>query len=105
MAILVFSAAPPRYRLEWDGALFELVARRSGLRTEVVLLRDGLPVGEGSGAGRVLLPVAPEPAGDQDGAAPTSPSVLVLGVLPGTISRAFLLVPKPGEGEGAGGAA
>ncbi|MGH4026050.1 MAG: hypothetical protein ACRDRV_15855 [Pseudonocardiaceae bacterium] len=105
MDTVVSSAAQTRYRLEWDGAMLELVARRAGLRTEAVLLRDGRPVSEGSGAGRVLLPVAPESDGDQDGAARGSPSVLVLSVLPGTISRAVLLVPKPGAGDGSDGPA
>lgn len=103
---MVSSATPLRYRLEWDGTTLELVARRAALRTEVVLLRDGEPVGEGSGTGRLLLPVpqeAGEPDGDRDGAARRPPTVLALSVLPGTISRAFLLVPKPGDAEGSGG--
>lgn len=73
-----------------------------------MLLRDGRPVGEGTGAGRVLLPL-PQPHGGQphggqadDHDAGAQPSVLVLSVLPGTITKALLLVPKPDAAEPAG---
>ena len=68
---------------------------------------DGDQVGEASGIGRVLtpLPVATpatvgsttEPnAGQSDGigSEPPRPTVLVLSALPGTASRALLLVPR-----------
>ena len=99
--------AANRFRLQYDGRLLELSARRDGLRTRVTLFVDGDQVGEASGIGRVLtpLPVATpatvgstmEPnAGQSDeiGSEPPRPSVLVLSALPGTVSRALLLVPR-----------
>jgi hypothetical protein len=85
-----------------------LSARRDGVRTQVALFEDGDQVGEASGIGRVLspLPVA-SPAGARSaiepaagpsvaaGSAQQQPTVLVLSVLPGTVSRALLLVPRP----------
>ena len=101
------TAATSRFRLQYDGQLLELSARRDGLRTRVTLFVDGDQVGEASGIGRVLtpLPVATpatvgsttEPnAGQSDeiGSEPPRPTVLVLSALPGTASRALLLVPR-----------
>jgi hypothetical protein len=101
------TAAANRFRLQYNGQLLELSARRDGLRTRVALFVDGDQVGEVSGIGRVLtpLPVATpatvgsmmEPkAGQSDeiGGEPPRPSVLVLSALPGTVSRALLLVPR-----------
>jgi hypothetical protein len=73
----------------------------------VALFVDGDQVGEASGIGRVLtpLPVATrvgaaltvksdvEPS-DEIGGEPPRPTVLVLSALPGTLSRALLLVPR-----------
>ena len=85
----------------------ELSAQRDGLRTRVALFVDGDQVGDASGLGRVLtsLPVAaPVSAGstvkldagvsDPMGSEPPRPTVLVLSVLPGSVSRALLLVPR-----------
>ena len=97
-----------RFRLGYNGQLLELSARRDGVRTQVALFVDGDQVGEASGIGRVLsqLPVA-SPAGARSamepaagpsvaaGSEPQQPTVLVLSVLPGTVSRALLLVPRP----------
>jgi hypothetical protein len=85
----------------------ELSARREGLRTRVALFVDGDQVGEASGIGRILtpLPVATPAAvrpngplaGPSDAIAsePSRPTVVVLSVLPGTVTRALLLVPRP----------
>jgi hypothetical protein len=73
----------------------------------VALFIDGDQVGDASGLGRVLTPlpigvqvtagstVNPD-AGVSDamGSEPPRPTVLVLSVLPGTVSRALLLVPR-----------
>jgi hypothetical protein len=96
-----------RFRLDYEGQLVELSAQRDGLRTQVALFVDGAQVGDASGLGRVLtpLPVAvPAAAGatvkphggvsDPMGSEPPRPTVLVLSVLPGTVSRALLLVPR-----------
>ncbi len=76
-------------RLDWQGGTLELRAGRSGVRTTATLLRDDVPVAEGRGVGRVLLPL---PAAGEP-----SPAVLVLALLPGTVARAVLLVPRPRE--------
>ena len=102
------TAVSNRFRLPYDGQLLELSARRDGLRTRVALFVDGDQVAEASGVGRVLtpLPVATRVAAaltvksdgglsDDIGSEPQQPSVLVLSVLPGTVSRALLLVPRP----------
>jgi hypothetical protein len=99
--------AAGRFRLQFDGQLLEVSARRDGLRTRVALYVDGDQVAEGSGIGRVLtsLPVAtPATLGstmepnarqsDEIGREPPRPTVLVLSALPGTVSRALLLVPR-----------
>ena len=83
--------------------MLQLTARRAGLRTEVALYRNGCRLAERSGMGRVLLrlpdQVADEMADEiHGGAEGTRPAVMVIAVLPGTISRAFLLVPERGEG-------
>ena len=96
-----------RFRLEYNDQFLELSARRDGLRTQVALFVDGDRVGEASGLGRVVtpLPIATSataaltvdhhsgPA--EIGSAPQRSTVLVLSVLPGTVSRALLLVPRP----------
>jgi hypothetical protein len=97
-----------RFRLDYNGQLLELSARRDGVRIQMALFVDGNQVAEASGLGRVLsqLPVA-SPAGARSavepvagpsvaaGSEPPQPTVLVLSVLPGTVSRALLLVPRP----------
>ena len=96
------------FQLEHDGQRLELSARRNGLRTQVALFVDGDQVGKASGLGRIViaLPVATSitaasaatsNAGALDGigSEPLGPAVLVLSVLPGTVSRALLLVPRP----------
>jgi hypothetical protein len=97
-----------RFRLDYNGQLLELSARRDGVRTQVSLFVDGDQVGEASGIGRVLsqLPVA-SPAGARSsfepaaglsvaaGSEPPQPTVLALSALPGAVSRALLLVPRP----------
>jgi hypothetical protein len=103
------SVVSGRYRLEWNETVLEVAARRAGLRTEIVLYRDGEAVAEGRGIGRVMLPMpadssatsaddpdAPEPGPD----VPKPPTVLAVAINPGTIARAFLLVPRPDEGKG-----
>lgn len=98
MSLASTSAAQGCYRLEWDGSFLELEARRVGLRTQVVLLRDGHAVGAGTGVGQIKLPLpmdAGQPAGGPERPEPTPPSVLVLSVVPGVISTASLLVPRP----------
>ena len=102
------TAGGQRFRLDYNGQLLELSARRHGVRTQVALFVDGGRVGELSGIGRVLtrLPVdlpadarsAVEPDAGSSvaaGSEPPQPTVLVLSVLPGTVSRALLLVPRP----------
>jgi hypothetical protein len=87
----------------------ELSAQRDGLRTQVALFVDGDQVGDASGLGRVLtpLPVADPIAAGSTGkpdagvsdamvGEPPRPTVLVLSVLPGTVSRA--LPPRPALG-------
>jgi hypothetical protein len=102
------AAIADRFRLEHDGRLLELSARRDGLRTRVKLLVDRHLVGETSGVGRVLAPfpvatptdarppvLAPDAkASDKTGTESSQPTVLVLSMLPGTVSRALLLVPR-----------
>jgi hypothetical protein len=102
------AAIADRFRLEHDGRLLELSARRDGLRTRVKLFVDRHLVGETSGVGRVLAPfpvatptatrsAAVEPdarTSDKTGTESLPPTVLVLSVLPGTVSRALLLVPR-----------
>ncbi|QUH02928.1 hypothetical protein HUO13_20790 [Saccharopolyspora erythraea] len=83
------------HRLHWGGSLLELTARRAGLRTHVVLLRDGTPIGDASAVGRVLIRLPAD--GEQPGEDAGAPSVLVLSALPGVISKALLLVPQPQE--------
>ncbi len=86
-----------RFHLHHDGALLELSARREGLRTRVRLFRDGDRIGEEVGAGKIQLPLS------GGGGAGDGSTVLALGVLPGTVHRALLLVPRhPGDGPGAG---
>ncbi|HET6391262.1 MAG TPA: hypothetical protein VFG13_00430 [Blastococcus sp.] len=70
-----------------DDGLLELTTRRAGLRTHATVLRDGVPVAEGAGLVRVLVPLCP------DGAGPL-PAVLVLAPLPGIAGRAMLLLPR-----------
>ncbi|HET9779853.1 MAG TPA: hypothetical protein VFP81_11285, partial [Propionibacteriaceae bacterium] len=96
-----------RFRLEHNGQLLELSARRDGLRTQVALFVDGGQVGQASGLGRVVTPVpgvasvtaasnvAPDAGPAEIGSEPLQSTVLVVSVLPGTVSRAFLLVPRP----------
>ncbi len=88
------TATAATFTLDHDGARLELRARRDGLRTHVELLRDGEAVGEATRLGAVLLPLDGGPGGPADGPL-TVPTVLVLTVLPGTVSRALLLVPRP----------
>ena len=102
------AATADRFRLEHDGRLLELSARRDGLRTRVKLFVDRHQVGEASGVGRVLAPfpvatpavarsAVVEPGAkalDETGNGSSPPTVLVLSVLPGTVSRALLLVPR-----------
>jgi hypothetical protein len=88
------TATPTSFTLDHDGARLELRARREGLRTHVALLRDGEAVGEATRLGAVLLPLDGGPGGPADGPL-TAPTALVLTVLPGTVSRALLLVPRP----------
>jgi hypothetical protein len=76
-----------RFGLDHAGERLELSARRAGLRTCATLFRDGDPIRTATGFGRVLLPAA-----EGIGAVPT---VLVLSLLPGTVGRALLLVPRP----------
>ena len=96
-----------RFRLDYEGQLLELSAQRDGLRTHVALFVDGDQVGDASGFGRVLTPLpigVPVAAGstvksdagapDEMGSEPPRPTVLVLSVLPGTVSRALLLAPR-----------
>ena len=78
----------PGARLEWNGHLLELTSGRDGLRTTVTVLCDAEPVAQGSGLGRVLLPL---PGLTESG----TPRVLVLAVVPGVMARAVLLVPAP----------
>jgi hypothetical protein len=73
------------FRLDHDGTLLELHARRDGLRTRVVLLRDGEPAAQASGLGAVLLPLAADT--EEQG-----PTAVALTALPGVVSRALLLV-------------
>jgi hypothetical protein len=93
------STAHGRHRLDLNETVFELAAHRAGLRTELVLYRDGEAVAEGRGVGRVMLPVPPapsdahEPGPDPDERKP--PTVLAIAITPGTITRAFLLIPRP----------
>ncbi len=97
MDVLSISAAPGRYRLEWGGSVLELAAQRTGLRTEVVLFRDGHVAGEGTGAMRVLLPLPDDAGAQADGQEQGErmlPTVLVRTAFPGVISRACLLVPR-----------
>jgi len=77
--------------LRRDEGLLELSTRRAGLRTCATVLRDGVPIAEETGFVRVLVPLA---AGQDDG-----PTVLVLAPAPGVVSRAMLLVPRPGAAE------
>ena len=101
------TASAHRFRLDYEGQLLELSAQRDGLRTQVALFVDGEQVGDASGLGRVLAPLpvaAPVAASstvkpdagmsDGMGSEPLGPTVLVLSVLPGTVSRALLLVPR-----------
>jgi hypothetical protein len=89
------------FSLDHDGARLELRARREGLRTHVALHRDGEPVAEAARLGAVLLPLDGGPGDPADGPL-TAPTVLVLTVLPGVVSRALLLVPRAStDGEGA----
>jgi hypothetical protein len=83
-----------RFRLDHADHRLELSARRDGLRTRATLYRDGEPVGTAVGFGKVLLPVPGEPG--------PVPTVLVLGLRPGAVSRALLLVPRP-DADGSGG--
>lgn len=95
MVIATASAASGSYRLEWDGSFLELEARRIGLRTQVVLFARGHAVAAETGVGKITLPVpmdAGEPAGGPERPEQT---VLVLSVIPGMISTASLLVPRP----------
>ncbi|HEY9375815.1 MAG TPA: hypothetical protein VIQ02_01800 [Jiangellaceae bacterium] len=96
-----------RFWLDYEGQLLELSAQRDGLRTQVALFVDGDQVGDASGFGRVLTPLpigVPVAAGstvepdagasDEMGSELPRPTVLVLSALPGTVSRALLLVPR-----------
>ncbi|MFW3171460.1 hypothetical protein [Geodermatophilus sp. CPCC 206100] len=74
-------------RLAWQDGTLEVRAERRGLRTEAGLLRNGAPVASGTGVGKVLLPLP--------GTAEPAPTVLVLTPLPGVVTRAVLLVPRP----------
>jgi hypothetical protein len=76
------------FRLDHDGTLLELHARRDGLRTRAALLRDGEPVAEAVGLGAVLLPLVAD-AGER------GPTAVAFTLLPGVVSRALLLVPRP----------
>jgi hypothetical protein len=101
------TTADRRFRLEYNGQFLELSARRDGLRTQVALFVDGDQVGEASGLGRVVtpVPVATSVAGTSTvdphagpaeiDSEPLRSTVLVLSLLPGTASRALLLVPRP----------
>jgi hypothetical protein len=96
-----------RFRLEHDGQLLEVSARRDGLRSRVALFVDGDQVGQAFGIGRVLIPVPivvsaaaqatvePDAAVSAEiGSEPPRPTVLVRSVLPGTVSQALLLIPR-----------
>ena len=96
-----------RFRLEYNGQFIELSARRDGLRTRVAPLVDGRQVGGASGLGRVVTPspvatsvAATSTVDSHAGPAeidsePLRSTVLVVIPLPGTVSRALLLVPRP----------
>ncbi|MCO1660363.1 hypothetical protein [Pseudonocardia humida] len=85
---------PSPFHLGHDGARLDLEVRREGLRTGVTLLRDGEQVGRATRLGAVLLPLDAEAGED-------GPTVLALTLLPGVVSRAMLLVPRPPAGPGA----
>jgi len=107
LGLIMVSVTANAFQLKYDGQLLELTARRDGLRTRVALFVDGDQVGEAAGIGRVMttLPVAmPAAAGsterdtgrsDEAGCQAPQPTVLVLSLLPGTVSRALLLLPRP----------
>jgi hypothetical protein len=85
-----------RFGLDHDGDRVELSAHRDGLRTRATVFRDGEPVGAAAGFGRIVIPLPRGAAGETEpAAARPCPKVLVLGVLPGTVNRALLLVPRP----------
>jgi hypothetical protein len=101
------TTADKRFRLEYNGQFLELSARRDGLRTQVALFVNGDQVGEASGLGRVVTPVPlgmsvaatstvdPHAGPAEIDSEPLLSTVLVLSLLPGTVSRALLLVPRP----------
>ncbi|MBA9002575.1 hypothetical protein [Thermomonospora cellulosilytica] len=101
-------SGPDRHRLNWNGEVLELAARRAGVRTVVTLYRDGREIAEGGGIGRVMLPLPrPERTGPAEGEdAPKPPTVLAVAVAPGRLAQAFLLVPRavPGDTGSAGSA-
>jgi hypothetical protein len=95
-----------RFRLEHNGQFLDLSARRDGLRTHVALFMDGDQVAEASGLGRIMTPLSvatsvaastlgPNAGPAEIGSEPQRSTVLALSVLPGTVSRALLLVPRP----------
>lgn len=92
------STPDERFHLRHDGALLELAARREGLRTRVALFRDGARIAEGAGTGKVLVRLNGDGGADGAGGAGGGPTVLALGVLPGTVHRALLLVPPDPSG-------
>jgi hypothetical protein len=101
------TTADQRFRLEYNGQFLELSARRDGLRTQVALFVDGDQVAEAAGFGRVVTPVpvatsvtAASTVDSHAGPAeidsePLLSTVLVLSLLPGTVSRA---APRPATG-------
>ncbi|WP_119726635.1 hypothetical protein [Thermomonospora amylolytica] len=94
-------SGPDRHRLNWNGEVLELAARRAGVRTVVTLYRDGREIAEGGGIGRVMLPLPrPERTGPAEGEdAPKPPTVLAVAVAPGRLAQAFLLVPRAVPGD------